>query len=397
MAAPAPGGRRGLAARLALFYGATFAVVGVLTPFWPVWLVARGLDAKQIGMVLAVVLALKVVANPVAAHVADRLGERRRPMIVLAAASLGAFALYFPAHGFWAILAITAVFSATRAGVMPLGESLAMMSAYAHGLDYGRVRLWGSLTFIAAAAATGALLVGRDADLVYWLALATLAVSVAACLALPDARPPGRSRARLPLRRLLAQPLFILFLAAGALVQGGHAVYYAFSTLHWRAAGHSDAVIGMLWAEGVVAEIVLFAMSDRVVRTVGPAGLLALGGIAAVLRWTVTAESTDLGVLAAVQALHALTFGAAHLGAMHFITRAVPAAMSASAQSLYAAVVTGLGLGLATLAAGPLYAAFAGGAFHASAAMGLAGGVCALLLMRAWPGGEMAGLGGGTV
>ena len=393
---PVPAPLSGHATRLATFYGATFAVVGVLTPFWPVWLSSRGLNATQIGVVLAAILAVKVLANPAAAHYADRLGERRRPMIVLAAASCAAFAFFGAAHGFWTILAVTVAFSATRAGVMPLGESLTMLSAYAQGLDYGRLRLWGSLTFIAAAAATGELLVGRSEDLVYWLGLGTLAISFAACVALPDVRPPKRSRPRLPVRRLLANRLFVLFLAATALVQGSHSVYYAFSTLHWRAAGHSDAVIGLLWAEGVVAEIALFAVSGRVVRAVGPAGLVVLGGLAGALRWTVTGASTDLAVLAAMQVLHAFTFGAAHLGAMHFITRAVPTAMSASAQSLYSAAVMGIGLGLATLAAGPLYAAFAGAAFHMMAAMGLAGAVLAAALTRRWDGGEIERLAAGS-
>ncbi len=381
----------GHATRLALFYGAVFAVLGILAPFWPVWLAARGLDAKEIGIVLAVVVAVRVFANPAIAHVADRLGERRRPIIILAAASTLSFALYIAADGFWAILAVTALFSAARAGVLPLGESLVMMTTTEHRIDYGRVRLWGSLTFIAGAAVTGELLVGRSAEIVYWLSLAALAAAFVACLALPDVRPPQAERRHPPLWSLATQPLFLLFMVSAALIQGSHAVYYAFSTLHWQAAGHSSFVIGLLWAEGVIAEIILFAISGRVVAALGPAGLLALGGVAAALRWMVTAETTDLAVLAVVQALHAFTFGATHLGAMHFITRSVPPALTGTAQSLYAAVVAGIGMGLATLAAGSLYEAFTGGAFHVMAVMGVLGGVLALVLMRRWKSGEIVG------
>ena len=381
----------GHATRLALFYGAVFAVLGILAPFWPVWLAARGLEAEEIGIVLAVVLAVRVFANPAIAHVADRIGERRRPIVFLAGASTLAFALYVAADGFWAILAVTALFSASRAGVLPLGESLAMMTTTERRIDYGRVRLWGSLTFIAGAALTGELLVGRSAEIVYWLTLAALAVAFVACLALPDVRPPPAERRHLPLRALATQPLFLLFMVSAALVQGSHAVYYAFSTLHWQAAGHSSFVIGLLWAEGVIAEIILFAFSGRVVAALGPAGLIALGGLAGALRWVVTAETTDLAALAVVQALHAFTFGAAHLGAMHFITRSVPPALTGTAQSLYAAVVAGIGMGLATLAAGSLYETFTGGAFYAMAVMGVLGGALALVLMRRWRGGEIVG------
>lgn len=383
MAGPDPS-RTGL--RLALFYGASFAVLGIMLPFWPVWLVSRGLDASEIGLVLALLTAIRIVATPAVAHYADRIGERRRVIVVLSAISAAAFAMFFLARDFWAILVITAVFSAARAGVMPLGESLTMLCAHSRGLDYGRLRLWGSLAFIAAAAATGWLLTGRSEDLVFWLILGALAFSLWSCLALPDARPGKASRARAPLIGVLRTKSFVLFLAAAALVQGSHAVYYAFGTLHWRAAGHSDTLIGLLWAEGVIAEVVLFAVGARVLKVITPAGLIALGGAAGALRWTVTAMSPDLPVLFVIQALHAFTFGAAHLGAIYFVARAVPTAESATAQSLYAAASIGAGLGLAMLLSGPLYEAFAGGAYYAMAALSAMGCVLGLLLGRREPG-----------
>ncbi len=379
MAEPSPS-RTG--PRLALFYGASFAVLGIMLPFWPVWLASRGLDPSEIGLVLALLTAIRIVATPAVAHYADRIGERRRPIIVLAAVSTAAFALFFLARDFWLILVITAVFSFARAGVLPLGESLTMLCVQARGLDYGRLRLWGSLSFIAAAAATGRLLTGRPEDLVFWLVLGALAFSLCSCMALPDARHGKTSRARAPLIGVLRTKSFVLFLAAAALVQGSHAVYYAFGTLHWRAAGHSDTVIGLLWAEGVIAEIALFALGARVLKVFTPAGLIALGGAAAALRWTVTGASSDLPVLIVTQALHAFTYGAAHLGAIHFVARAVPLSESATAQSLYTAASIGVGLGLAMLASGPLYEAFAGGAYYAMAALGAMGCVLGLILGR---------------
>jgi PPP family 3-phenylpropionic acid transporter len=381
----------GHAGRLALFYGAVFAVLGILAPFWPVWLAGRGLDAEEIGIVLAMVLAVRVFANPAIAHIADIMGERRRPIIFLAGASIVAFALYIVADGFWAILIVTALFSAARAGVLPLGESLVMMTTTEHRIDYGRVRLWGSLTFIGGAALTGELLIGRSTEVVYWLSLGALVIAFVACMALPDVRPPAAERSHMPLKALATQPLFVLFMISAALVQGGHAVYYAFSTLHWQAAGHSSFVIGLLWAEGVVAEIILFAISGRVVAAIGPAGLIALGGLAGALRWVVTAETTDLTSLVVVQALHAFTFGATHLGSMYFITRSVPPALTGTAQSLYAAVVGGIGMGLATLASGHLYDSYSGGAFHVMAVMCLVGAILALVLKRLWQGQEIVG------
>ncbi len=369
--------------RLALFYAAFFLVVGIHLPFWPVWLAARGLGPVEIGLLAAIGLSVRVLANPVIGHVADRRGERRRPMIVLAVAAVASFVLFAGADGFVVILLVSLAFYPAWSGIMPLAESLTMLTARARSLDYGRIRLWGSLTFIAGAAGAGHLLTGRSPDLVYALVLGTLVLTVAACVALPDTRAPVHEGRRLPLRAVLADRRIPVLLLAAALIQGSHAVYYAFGTLHWQAAGYDEATIGWLWAEGVIAEIILFAFGNRVVAAVGPARLVLLGGVAGLLRWTVLGSTDALPALIAVQALHAGTFGAAHLGAIHFITRTVSPTLSATAQGLYSSVVIGLGLGLAAAAAGPLYQAFGGRAYLAMAAMGAMGAVLAWTLHRA--------------
>ena len=376
---PAP---KNIGVRLSIFYGAFFTVIGIHLPFWPVWLTSRGVTPGEIGVLVAVGISVKVVGNPLIAHIADRRGERRRVIIVLAAAAAGTFSLFHGAHGFWPILAISIPFFLVWSAIMPLGENLVLLSAREHGLDYGRVRLWGSLTFIAASVAMGRALTGRSEDLIYWLVLIAVAGTFAACLFLPDTRPPVLERPRFPVVQVLRDRTFLIFMVAAALIQGSHGVYYAFGTLHWRAVGYADDVIGLLWAEGVAAEIVLFIVGATLVRRLGPASLIALGGLAGAVRWTAIGLSDDLTVLVIVQALHAFTFGATHLGAMHFISRTVPPALSATAQGLYSAAVMGIGSGLSILASGALYGAFGGGAYLAMAGLGLAGAGCALFMRR---------------
>lgn len=69
--------------------------------------------------------------------------------------------------------------------------------------------------------------------------------------------------------KLAHSPSFLLFLLAASTIQGSHALFYAFGTLHWRAQGFADGTIGALWALGVVAEIGLFAVSGRVLASWG--------------------------------------------------------------------------------------------------------------------------------
>lgn len=386
-----------LAPRLGLFYFVAFAMVGIHLPFWPVWLQSRGLGAAEIGLVLSAGVWVKVISNPAVAVLADRLGERKRPMIALSVLALAAMSLFIWAEGFLALAAVTALATVFLSGLAPLGENLTLMSVYERKLDYGRIRLWGSISFIAAASGGGWLLAGRPADLVLWLVLGALACLVVACLALPDVRPRQAGRRSAPLRRLLRQPTFLLFLAGAGLVQSSHAVLYGFGTLHWRALGYSDATIGWLWAEGVIAEIALFAVSNAVMRRarMGPAGLLVVAGLLGCVRWIVMGSVDSLAATMAVQLLHAATFGLAHLAAMHFIARAVPPEFSATAQSLYSAVAMGVIFGLAMPLSGALYESFGGGAFYAMAVMCALGAAVSLVLARRWRGGVIPALAGG--
>jgi PPP family 3-phenylpropionic acid transporter len=153
---------------------------------------------------------------------------------------------------------------------------------------------------------------------------------------------------------------FWLFVASGAALQSSHQLYYGFGTLYWRELGFSDPVIGVLWAEGVVAEIVLFWLSAPLVARIGPLGLMALGGVAGILRWSLLGLMPGLAAAVVLQLLHGCTFGASHLGAMYFLARSVPPGAAASAQSLYAAISAGLGSGLVMLAAGAIYTAYGG-------------------------------------
>src|SRR5713101_2569732 len=150
-----PGGQ---ATRLGAFYAASFLVVGIQLPFWPVWLAGRGLDAQEIALVFAAAIWAKVIATPALGALADRLGMRRGVMIALAGLACAAYAGLVPLDGFWAILALNLVAGMAQSALMPLGDSITLAAVRSEGLDYGRVRVWGSVSFIVAAIGSGAVL-----------------------------------------------------------------------------------------------------------------------------------------------------------------------------------------------------------------------------------------------
>lgn len=383
MTAASTSARTGIAVRLSLFYAAFFAALGVGVPFWPLWLKAHGLGPTEIGVAMAAGAATRMLASPLVSSISDRRGETRRPMIALAGVAFVSCSMFAFAQGFWQILVVTMVYFVAWGAVMPMGESLVMHTAKRHNLQYGRVRLWGSLTFIAGSVGMGWALTGRTEDLILWTILVCIAATFVVCLFLPEAPPAPHDLPRASLGRLLTDRAFVAFMLGGGLIQASHAVYYAFGSLHWKNVGLSESVIGALWAEGVIVEVAVFAAGAALTRRVSPPVLIAIGGAAAVLRWTVTGTTDALPVLVAVQALHAITFGAAHLGSIHYVLRAVPQNLSSTAMSLYQGAIVGF-TGIAMMLGGPIFERFGGGAYLGMAAVGGAGLALALVLARIW-------------
>src|SRR5439155_11935821 len=247
---PAPGP----ALRLGLFYAASFLVVGVQLPFWSPWLKGRGLAAEEIAVVFALSIWANVVATPAVGALADRLGRRRAVMIALAALACAAYAGLWPALGLLPLVALNLLAGAAQSALMPLGDSIALAAVARGAVVYGRVRVWGSASFVAGSIGAGALLaLGPPAEggdnRVLALVLAASLLLCAATIALPQ---PASAAPRHAARGGLAgQRRFWLVAASAALLQASHQLYYGFGTLYWRDEGFSDAVIGALWGEGV--------------------------------------------------------------------------------------------------------------------------------------------------
>ncbi|MEQ8395531.1 MFS transporter [Thalassobaculum sp.] len=381
-----PAGLDPSAIRLALFYTAYFAVTGFLLPYWPAWLESRGLDPVTIGAVLSVGFWIKLVAHPGMAAVADATGALRGLTIALAAASFVVFAGFGLADTPWHYLALAALVGITFQSIMPLGEALALAEIKARKLDYGRIRIWGSVSFMAMAALGGWAIDHFQAPVILPLVLVTLVGLIVAGIALPKRRVETRrpwswsAAARLALDRR-----FLIFVIAAGAAQASHSVFYGFGTIAWRRIGFDDTVIGLLWTLGVVAEIVLFWLAARLGRFGSATFLLAAAGVGAVVRWPLTAIADTVAMAAVLQLLHALTFGAAHLGAMRYLQDNAPPGLEATAQALYYALVTGVLMGLSMPFAGVLYQRIGMDAYHAMGVLGLIGLAATAVLARIAP------------
>jgi PPP family 3-phenylpropionic acid transporter len=283
-----------------------------------------------------------------------------------------------------AIFLAFAVAMAALSPMLPLSDAYALSGLGARGRNYGPVRLWGSVAFIVGNVGAGFLLERMAPGHLIWLIVSALAVVVVAASMLTPLetipRPVSATPAASP-KTLLRNPAFLAVVLASSMVQGSHAFYYGFSTIQWRAEGFDGRLIGLLWGLGVLAEIVLFALSVRLPKSLPPTALLAIGGVGAIIRWTAMAFDPPVALLPALQLLHAASFGAAHLGMMGFLARNVPRELVATAQGL-AATWSGIVNASATFVSGFVYAATGSFAYLVMATMALIGLMSALYAGR---------------
>ena len=374
----------GFTPRVSALYGAFFIVAGISQPFLPVWLKAKGLDPATIGLVLAAPMLLRVLTIPLATRTADRRDALRLAIIVAACFAAVGYGLMGLAEGALAILLAYSFASIGFTPLMPLCETYAYKGLTARGKAYGSVRLWGSATFI-----LGNLVAGVAADIIaprhiiWMIAIASCGTALVSFALMPVSVAVHATDPLLPVRRrLLRDPAFIAVVAAASLIQGSHAMFYGFTAAQWQSAGLDGTVIAALWALGVAAEIVLFALSARLPPFFSPTVLLIVGALGAALRWTGMAFDPPFLALPWLMLLHALSFGATHLGALGFVARHAPPGQAATAQG-YLAIVMGLVMAGGTAISGVLFAAFGSFAFMAMALAAVVGGACAVVANRA--------------
>jgi MFS transporter, PPP family, 3-phenylpropionic acid transporter len=377
--------RFGPAVRLSVLYGACFAGIGVFMPFFPVWLETRGLDASAIGVVLSLPILTRVIVTAPLMSLIDRgIGARR----LLMAGSIFLVLAYGALSGAAGPYAIAALVIAMAAAQAPLGPVCDLVATDAvrgdPRLDYGRIRLWGSIAFLLASVIAGYVIAatgpGAVIALLAGLALATFAI---VRVAVPDTIKPQEPAAGPPAKAVGGLPAALWLSIAGAgSVQASHAGVYAFGSLHWGQQGFPEPVIGALWAVGVVAEIILFAAAGRIVgRASSGLGFLMLGAGAAVLRFSLMALSPGLVASFALQTLHGLSFGATHLSAMAAVSHLAPAGARGRAQGLLSTAVS-LGIAAGTVVSGLLFEAGGALVFAAMAPLAAVGLLLALAAAR---------------
>jgi MFS transporter, PPP family, 3-phenylpropionic acid transporter len=371
---------RQFARRLSFFYGTAFGMLGSYLPFFPVWLKAIGIEASWIGIITALPALTRFTVLPIVTAFAERRREIRRAIVITAFATAIGLTVVGTQNHALPLLLLFAVTCCLWTPTAPLTDAYALRGVVRYGLNYGPLRLWGSAAFVVGALLCGLLIDVIAPDRLIWIIAAAAGLSAFASLGLRPLDIPTTSESdHRGSGALLRDGGFLAIIAASALIQGSHAAYYIFASIVWKEAGLGGLTIALLWSLGVVAEIVLFALSPRI--TLKPAVLVVIGALSAVARWVVMAQQPPIAILAAVQLAHGLTFGLTQVGTMALLVHHVPGHAMARGQG-YLAACSGIVSSSTWVLCGIVYARYGQNVYYAMAAMAAAGAAVMWLARR---------------
>lgn len=351
------------ASRFSLFYALYFALLGCIAPFWGLYLHHLEFSALDIGTLMALFGVVRILAPNVWAGQVHRFSGPLSMVRTAGLATLLTFSAVFIARDFWSVAAVMLAYGFFWAAMLPQYEVLCMQ-ALNHEIDrYSRVRLWGSLGFIVSVLALGVAFEMVSVAWLPWVMWALMALIIVNALGMREqAHSAGKERARF--RDVLMQmrrPAVFGFIVVNVLLQISFGPYYTFFSIFLKDAGYSAALTGILWALGVMAEVVLFWQFGRIMHWFSWRGWVVLSLVLTAVRWALTGPvMAHLWGLVLLQLLHAFSFAVMHAVSMRYVQSLFPTRLQGQGQALYSSVGFGLGGAIGAWISGLLWTPLGG-------------------------------------
>jgi PPP family 3-phenylpropionic acid transporter len=357
-------------ARLSGFYFFYFAVIGAFMPYWSLYLEGRGFDKEKIGWLAAVTVISRIIAPSVWGQLADRSGLRMRWIRLGISAELVAWVtiLFVPHTISWLVLVLF-FYSFFQNAVLAQFEAVTLFYLAQQRDQYGIVRLWGSLGFIAAVAGLGLWFKWNLITTlpVVMIVLAFIAMINAFMIAEPPQAHIRRSKPS-PLWPVLKRPSVWAFFSIQFFLLLSHAPFYSFYSNYLLSYGYSTLSIGLLWSVGVFAEVLMFTQSAKVLAHFNERDLIVACIVFTSLRWLLVAMFPTIGgIQILAQCVHAFSFALFQSIAMGLIFREFQPDQQGRAQALYS-MLWGLGVASGSILAGQVWDLIGGSAIFMIAA-----------------------------
>ena len=354
----------------ALFYFLYFSAFGIYVPYWTLYLQSLSFTPVQIATIYSIPSIARILILAAHGYFADRWKSRKQFLTLCSILQIFPLLLILQLHSYFWMLILVSLYSIFNACILPFTDATVQEEQEKGTLDYGRTRLWGTLSFILLAITYGRILDHEPEQWVLYGMIAFLVLLGVVSFILPT------GKAHFPLPKKIVHQVFNnrnawLFFLCAFLMQISHGTFYSFYSIHLASLGYKDSSIGVQWGIAAGSELLIFFFASWILRNFSAKFLYTICLFAAAVRWTLTGTFVSFGALSAILCLHAFSFGAFHIASMRMIHTLFPEGSRSFGQAIYTSVGTGLGSMIGILLSGYLWQSIGSKAFFICAAVAL--------------------------
>jgi len=341
--------------RLSSFYFFYFATLGILVPYWSLYLKFLEFDAREIGELLAILVGTKLIAPYIWGWIADHTGKRIQIVKIGSFLAAISFLLVYGVTSYWGMAIVMMLYSFFWNAILPQFEAGTMNHLGKDHHRYSVIRSWGSIGFIMTVMLVGPMIDKNGTQIILpILSVAFVMIWLSAMITPPDGGQTHIEDESVDkIIKIIKRPEVMALFAVCFLMQFSHGSYYAFFSIYLESHGYSKTAIGQYWALGVIAEVIVFLAMAKLIMRFGAKRLLVISLIIAVIRWVLTAWFVDNAIIMFVsQTMHAATFGLYHAVAIYFIHHYFTGKLQGRGQALYSSLSFGAGGAAGSLVSG---------------------------------------------
>tara|TARA_Y100001001_G_C7995313_1_gene304414 strand:+ start:328 stop:1518 length:1191 start_codon:yes stop_codon:yes gene_type:complete len=344
-------------ARLSLFYVLYFALLGCIAPYWGLYLQNRDFAAEDIGLLMAGFGLVRVAAPNLWAALGPLFPSPVHMVRLAGSLTLLCFVFIWQADSFSSVLLVMLGYGFFWAAMLPQYEAITMRALGNQIGLYSRIRVWGSVGFIVLVLLAGYLFDLFSVALLPFIMLLLMSGIVLNSWLMPASTGHVREfHEGDGFLRIAGQGPVVLFILMTVLLQISHGPYYTFFSIYLESLSYQSWQIGLLWAVGVAAEVILFWQFRHLAERLSLKNWCVVSLLLTSIRWLLIAlVPGSVVVLVMAQLMHAFSFGAMHVVAMRYVQMFFPAAMQGQGQALYSSIGFGMGSAIGAWLSGSLW------------------------------------------
>ena len=367
-------------------YFLQFAVNGVFLPFWILYLTGvknlTVLEASSIFSMLYLARFLGgIFLNP---YLLKRYNISLSLKISVIAGVLLALS-YGITNNKIILTLITFMFGLVYYTVAPFIESLASLFLKEEGIDYGKARTWGSVSFTLVGIAAGGI-IGYVGSIALYYILIMLLVLYMIFMFLPQPKlvhtlsvnKGDNKNTGILYSWVLKDKNALLLILVIFLYQLSHTAYNNYNALYLESMNiNAKWLSGLILNISVIAEILFFIFSKKIIGKIKPTQLLVFCGIGAIIRWLMLAIFHNIYVFVVMQTFHAITFAVGHIAFILILNNRFNTEKIIDMQILYTAICYQLSMTIGLYIMGAIWDINSSLVFFVSAVIALIGTIFA--------------------